>query len=332
MRDVPGVRLAGLRRWFGRHRRSIDRRILRRARGDWEPRVTAVVRSVLASVAGGDEQGRKSRGPWWDFVVAVASHPSVPRHWALVPTCTTGACRWFLRGLKRQGYRPWALITDGLKGEEGAIRRSFPHARQQRCLCPVLQAAGRWLWEHMSDDGVPRGRSRAALRRLWQTHDRRTGWRRFARFQSHALGGGVTALAEQVGAALPQVLPAIGNRRLRRTNNAAERCFRAFRRCARARNGFGSPPNAALRGGLLRRAGGPVGRARKVASDPSAGALPPDGVLADVDAAQHEPAPAAPVQASRRAYGAAGGLMSVKRRLQSPPGQREQRRAMRFSG
>jgi transposase-like protein len=53
-------------------------------------------------------------------------------------------------------------------------------------------------------------------------------------------------LAEQVGAALPQVLPAIGNRRLRRTNNAAERCFRAFRRCARARNGFGSPASARL--------------------------------------------------------------------------------------
>lgn len=243
---VHGVSLSVLSRWFGLHRSSIYRRMLRLAQGDWEPMVTEVVRGVFAGVACVDEKWLQIRGQWWYFFVAVDPHTSFPLHWALLPTCTTGACRWFLLGLKRKGYRPWALVTDGLKGYEGAIRSSFPHARHQRCLFHVLQAAGRWLWEHMSDDGATRGLIREALRRLLQTRDRRTVWRRFARFQTHALGWGVTELAEQVGAILPQVLPAIGNRRLPRTNNAAERFFRAFSRFARARNGFGSPASARL--------------------------------------------------------------------------------------
>jgi hypothetical protein len=244
--SVHGGSPAVLSRGFDRHRRRLSRRILRLAQGDWEPMVTEVVRSVFAGVACVDETWRKSRGQWWYVCVAVASHTRFPLHWALLPTCTTGACRWSLRGLKRQGDRRWALITDGRKGDEGAMRRSFPHARQQRCLFPVVQAAGRWLGEHMADDGVTRGRIRAALRRRLQTHDRRTVWRRFARFQRHARGWGVTEVAAPVGAVRPQVLPAIGSRRLPRTHNAAERFFRAFSRFARARNGFGSPASARL--------------------------------------------------------------------------------------
>jgi hypothetical protein len=96
----------------------------------------------------------------------------------------------------------------------------------------------------MSDDGATQGRIREALCRLFRTWDRRTVWRRFERFHTQARGWRVTELAAQVGAALPQVLPALGNRRLPRTNNAAERFFRAFSRFARARNGFGSPASA----------------------------------------------------------------------------------------
>lgn len=241
---VHGVRLSVLGRWFGRHRSSIYRRILRLAQGDWEPIVTEMIQGIFSGVACVDEKWLKIRGQWWYFFVAVDPHTNLPLHWALLPTCTTGACRWFLRRLKRQGYRPWALVTDGLKSYEGAIRSCVPQARHQRCLFHVLQATGRWLWEHMAEEDATRGRIRAARCRLFQTKDPRTVWRRFGRFQTQALAWEVPELAEQVGAALPQVRPAIGNGRLPRPNNAAERFFRAFSRFARARNGFGSPASA----------------------------------------------------------------------------------------
>lgn len=46
-------------------------------------------------------------------------------------------------------------------------------------------------------------------------------------------------------------MPAISNRKIPRTNNAAERFFRAFSRFARPRNGFGSPESARLQIGLF---------------------------------------------------------------------------------
>ena len=244
LRSIHGVRLSVVGRWFGRHRSSIYRRILRLAQGDWQPLVTELLQGIFSGVACVDEKWLKIRGQWWYFFVAVDPHTRIPLHWALLPTCTTGACRWFVLGLKRQGYWPRALVTDGLKSYEGAIRSSFPQARHQRCLFHVLQAAGRWLWEHMADDGENRGRIRAALCRLFQAKDPRTVRRRFGRFHTQALAWKVPELAEQVGAALAQLLPAFGHGRLPRTNNAVERFFRAFSRFARARNGFGSPASA----------------------------------------------------------------------------------------
>ncbi|MGH8071494.1 MAG: DDE-type integrase/transposase/recombinase [Candidatus Entotheonellia bacterium] len=154
-----------------------------------------MMQGVFSGVACVAEKWLKIRGQWWYFFIAVDPPTSLPLHGALLPTCTMGACRWFLLGLKRKGYQPWALVTDGLKSYAGAIRSSFPQARHQRCLFHVLQAAGRWLWEHMSDDDATRGRIRAALSGLFRTWDRRTVWRRFERFQTHARGWRVTALA-----------------------------------------------------------------------------------------------------------------------------------------
>lgn len=247
-----GVSLAVLGQWFGLHKTSVYRRLLGLAKGDWEPIMAGIVRGLFSGVACIDEKWIKIRGIWWYFFVAIDPHTGLALHWALLPSCTEGACRWFLLGLKQKGYRPWALVTDGLKSYGGAIRSCFPKAIHQRCLFHVLQAAGRWLREHRCcDDDPKQGQIKKALCRLFRTKDRRTVWRRFGRLQKQSQQWKVIELAEQVGAVLPQVMLAISNRKIPRTNNAAERFFRAFSRFARPRNGFGSPESARLQIGLF---------------------------------------------------------------------------------
>lgn len=191
LRYFHGVSLAGLGRWFGVHRSSVYRRLLGLVRGGWAPMVARVVRGVCSGVACVDEKWLRIHGQWWYFFVAVEAQTSLLLHLALLLSCTEATCRWFLMGLKRQGYRPWALVTDGLKSYEGAIRRCFPQALHQRYLFHVLQAAGRWLREHLSAEHSSRGPLTGVIGRIFQTGDRRTVWRRFARFQQQARDWGV---------------------------------------------------------------------------------------------------------------------------------------------
>src|SRR5438128_723991 len=94
----------------------------------------------------------------------------------------------------------------------------------------LWQLIYRWIGEHV----------KAAMKRLFQTHDQRTVRRRLARLKERAAEWGITLWVSTVEAKLPQLICSVGSVRLPSTSNAVERFFRAFQRFYCTRGGFHS--------------------------------------------------------------------------------------------
>ncbi|MCP4402972.1 MAG: hypothetical protein GY801_37420 [bacterium] len=77
------------------------------------------------------------------------------------------------------------------------------------------------------------------MKRVFQTTDKRTVKRRFARLTERADEWGlITAWVELTENLLPNVLPSIGSRRVPSTSNEVERFFGCFTRFVKVRRGF----------------------------------------------------------------------------------------------
>jgi hypothetical protein len=106
LRYIPGVSRSVLGRWCGRHRRRLDRRILRLAQGDWQPLVPERLQGICAGVACVEEQWLQIRGPWWYFCWAQerrGRHP--PSRSPSPPAAVSGPCA--------AGCRPVAVGAHG---------------------------------------------------------------------------------------------------------------------------------------------------------------------------------------------------------------------------
>jgi hypothetical protein len=78
------------------------------------------------------------------------------------------------------------------------------------------------------------------MKKVFQTHDKRTVRRRLARLKGQAPTLGILPWVSGVEEKLPQLICSVGSRRLPATTNAIERFFRAFQHFYCTRGGFHS--------------------------------------------------------------------------------------------
>ena len=158
---------------------------------------------------------------------------------ALLPSRGQWACRWVGRRLRQLKKVPKVLITDGLQ----AYAYLAPGAKHVLCHFHHQQGVTHWLKQHFTTEAEIDAR-KPAMKRRFQTHDKRTVRRRLARLKARAAEGGITSWVSAVEAKLPQLICSVGSGRLPSTSNAVERFFRAFQRFYRTRGGFHSVPRA----------------------------------------------------------------------------------------
>jgi hypothetical protein len=119
----------------------------------------------------------------------------------------------------------------------------MPGAQHVLCRFHHQQGVTHWLKQHFATEAEIDAR-KPAMKRLFQTHDKRTVRRRLARLKARAAAWGMTSWGSTVEAKLPQLICSVGSVRLPSTSNAVERFFRAFQRFDCTRGGLHSVRSA----------------------------------------------------------------------------------------
>ena len=229
------VPLAVLGRWCGVHKTTIVRWVLGLALALWPLISRWIGEQVQASMVYVDEKWLKIRGRWhyWFVVLDVATE--LPVLAALLPSRGQWACRWVGRQLRQLKKVPKVLITDGLRAYASLV----PGAKHVLCRFHHQQGVTHWLKQHFTTEAEIDARQ-PALKRLFQTRDKRTVRRRLAWLKARAAEWGITPWVSTVEAKLPQLICSVGSVRLPSTSNAVERFFRAFQRFYCTRGGVHS--------------------------------------------------------------------------------------------
>ena len=182
-----------------------------------------------------DEKWLKIRGRWQYWFVVLDVPTELPVLAALLPSRGQWACRWIGAQLRQLKKVPKVLITDGLQ----AYASLMPGVKHVLCRFHHQQGVTHWLQQHFATEAEINAR-KPAMKRHFQTHDKRTVRRRLTRLKEHATALGITPWVTAVEAKLPQLICSVGSVRLPSTSNAVERFFRAFQRFYRTRGGFHS--------------------------------------------------------------------------------------------
>jgi transposase-like protein len=229
------VPLSVLGRWCGVHKTTILRWVLGLAVALWPLVSQWIGEQVKAQMVYVDEKWLKIRGRWHYWFVVLDVPTELPVLAVILPSRGQWACRWVGRQLRQLKKVPKVLITDGLQ----AYAYLVPGATHILCRFHHQQGVTHWLTQHFATEAEINAR-KPAMKRLLQTHDKRTVRRRLARLKERAAEWGITSWVSTVEAKLPQLIGSVGSVRLPSTSNAVERFFRAFQRFYATRRGFHS--------------------------------------------------------------------------------------------
>src|SRR2546428_7262535 len=228
-----------LGRWCGVHTTTIMRWVLGVALALGPLIYRWIEERVKASMVSVDEKWLKIRGRWYYWFVVLDVPTELPVLAVLLPSRGQWACRWVGRQLRQRKKVPKVLITDGLQAYASLV----PGAKHGLCRLHHQQGVTHWLKQHCATEAAIDAR-KPAMKRLFQTHDKRTVRRRLARLKERAAEWGMTPWVSAVEAKLPQRIWSVGSVRLPSTSNAVERFFCAFQRLYRTRGGFHSVRSA----------------------------------------------------------------------------------------
>jgi transposase-like protein len=229
------VPLSVLGRWLGVHKTTILRWIVGLALALWPTIYGWILDRVNAKMVYIDEKWIKIRGRWRYWYVVLDVQTELPVLAALLPSRTKWACRWLGCLLKRIKKIPGVIITDGLH----AYASLWPGIKHVLCRFHHQQGVTQWLNKHFATDAEI-ARRKPAMKKLFQTTDKRTVRRRLAHLKNQAPALGIVPWVSTVMDKLPSLICSIGSRRLPSTTNAIERFFRTFNRFYKTRGGFHS--------------------------------------------------------------------------------------------
>jgi transposase-like protein len=225
--------------WLGVHKTTILRWILGASLQLWPIVSLWIKQQVNGTIVCLDEKWIKIRGTWYYWFVVLDHDTGLPIVASLLATKSQWACRWIGVQLRRVGVVPKVLITDGLLSYSHVLAG----AKHLTCLFHHQQGVTRWLKKHFSEKEQIQDRKSQMLH-VFQTQDKRTVKRRWAKLKERADTLQITEWVTQTEADLPKLLPQVGSQRLPTTTNAIERFFRAFNRFYKVRCGFFSVVSA----------------------------------------------------------------------------------------
>jgi transposase-like protein len=240
-----GISLSVIGGWLGVDKSTVCRWLSEVARVGWDWLVC--LRVGFSGQVSVDEKWIKIGGVCWYVFAAVDCVSGYPLHVALYPSNSGWYCKLFLLELKRVGYIPKVIITDGWDGYVQAIRDVFPHAEHLLCRFHVLRA----LYRRLRQVGVWDEQLWSGVRKVFQTSDKRTVHRRVERLGLLLEGVGAGEVWVRFLSKLPKVLPAVGSTWRPSTANGVERFFGALDRLYRIKGPFGDVDSARKHIGLF---------------------------------------------------------------------------------
>lgn len=231
-----GIPLRVLAHWCHVHASTMLRWILALVLAVW-PQVQLWLKTrVTCTKAYVDEKWIKIRGQWYYWFVVLDVDTGLPVYQALLATRSAASVEWIVTELRQLKQLPRWFITDGLAAYK-SVFAALDGVNHVLCRFHHQQGVTRWLKDHFSADTDVSERQ-AAMKKVVQTTDKRTVKRRLARLKERAEEWGIAAWVTLTETLLPNLLPAVGSRRLPATSNAIERFFGAFTRFAKVRRGF----------------------------------------------------------------------------------------------
>lgn len=231
-----GVPLRVLGQWCHVHPTTVLRWILGLALALWPQVNTWLVTRVKMTKAYVDEKWIKIHHRWYYWFMVLDADTGLPMYQALLATRSAASVSWIVTELRHLKQLPGVFITDGLAAYQ-SVFGTLTGVTHLLCRFHHQQGITRWLKEHFSSDTDVAER-KAAMKKLFQTNDKRTVTRRFARLKERAEEWGIASWIERTEKLLPNLLPSVGSRRLPSTSNEIERFFGVFTRFAKVRRGF----------------------------------------------------------------------------------------------
>jgi transposase-like protein len=247
-----GIPLRVLGNWLGVHKSTVLRWIMGMCEGLWGIISQWICQSVKGRIVYLDEKWIKIKGVWHYWFVALDGESELPIVQELMKKRTYWNCLWVIGKLKEKGFQVKVFITDGLKGYPKAIARVFKEAIHQLCLFHQQQNTTKFakntfttkFAKNTFEDQPQRSIRQKAMKKVFQTNDKRTVNNRLKRLEKKGHEWGIEEWLKGIWQLLPNLLPAIGSLHIPKTNNVIERFFRAFNRFYKVRKGFHSPESA----------------------------------------------------------------------------------------
>jgi len=229
---LRGVSTADIGGWLGVNKSTICRWL--DDVSEWKGVCLNDKQIASSGKAAVDEKYVKIDGVFWYLFAAMDCITGCPLHAALYPSNSGVYCRLFLLELKRLGFRPTVIITDGWDGYVRAIATVFPQAEHLYCRFHALKS----LFRRLRKAEVFNSTVFKMVCKLFQTSYKRTVERRLDALKlllaqldvSHVMGG--------ILIKWPKLIKTVGSKRLPSTANAVERFFGAFDRLYRLKGPF----------------------------------------------------------------------------------------------
>jgi transposase-like protein len=229
---LQGVSTAAIGGWLGVHKSSVCRWLDQVA--DWGSYCCKDKEIASSGKVAVDEKWLLIGGVFWYLFAAVDCITGCPLHVALYPSNSGVYCKLFLLELKRLGYRPTVIITDGWDAYVQAIKDVFPQAEHLYCRFHALQSLFRRLHKaYIFSTPVFN-----LVCNLFKSAYKRTVERRLDQLKILMAQLGASHVLSGLLAKWPKLIKTVGSLRLPSTANAVERFFGAFDRLYRIKGPF----------------------------------------------------------------------------------------------
>ena len=252
-----GLPLSLLGRWFKVHKSTILRWVISLAIELWPVVYTWINQQVKAKVVyidvrlesgctpaiqDKDEKWIKIQGKWHYWFVVLDNKTGLPVIASLLASKGKWACQWIGTLLKQLKKIPSFFITDGMLAYDYIAEAT--DARIQHILCHFhhQQSVTHYLKRNFSKEQI--GERKKEMKKILQSDDKRTVKRRLQKLKEKARKLGIWNWLKETEKKLPKLLPAVGSKKIPKTNNEIERFFRAFNRFYKVRCGFFSVVSA----------------------------------------------------------------------------------------
>jgi len=188
----------------------------------------------FSGYVGIDEKFIKIGDCFWYLFAAVDHITGYPLHIALYPSNGKEYCQLFLLELKKKGFIPKIIITDGLDAYITTIKNVFPNTEHLLCRFHVVKSVFRRLRNaKIFDKKISK-----LVCKLFQTKRKRTVKRRIEKLDTLLSPLSANHVLNGLKQKLPQVIKAVGSTFRPSTSNCVERFFGGFDRIYKIKGPF----------------------------------------------------------------------------------------------